>query len=109
VSIADRIAAWYRPRPDWQPAAGRWHPSMGTPPPEPDEVQVAIDLLARHVVAEEVACADLSDRWEDLPLVGEQDWQRIQWSAERQVAELDSASRAEFEAAYRLVAARAEQ
>jgi hypothetical protein len=72
------------------------------------QVQAAIDLIARHLVAAEIlANADLSDRWEDLPLVGEQDWMRIQRSAERQAAALDSASRAEFDAAYRLLADRA--
>jgi hypothetical protein len=72
-------------------------------------VQAAIELLARRFIAQKINdWADLfADRGEDFPDVGEWDWRRIENAVAGIAANLDQASSAEFDAAYRLLADRA--
>jgi hypothetical protein len=74
-----------------------------------DEAQDAIELVARHVTAQIIDDTNVGQYWEDFPEIGEDDWLRIAKAVGEQVHAADNATRPEFEAAYKLLAARADQ
>jgi hypothetical protein len=73
------------------------------------ETETAVQLLSAHIVALIVENATIDDYWEDLPDVGEDDWARIATAARKWAASLDSVTRPQFEAAYKLLADRADK
>lgn len=71
-----------------------------------DAERAAVEVIAAHVLACEVAGADYSDQWEELPLIGSRDWDVICTAVEALVDRIDASSAAEFQAAYALFADR---
>jgi hypothetical protein len=68
---------------------------------DPMSVDTAIDIVARDAL-----CRGFTHvAWSDYPDLGEFDWQRVVAAAERIVLGLDAVT---FDAAYRLLAARAD-
>ena len=72
-------------------------------------VDNAIRMMARHVLALAIERQDVSDLWEDLPDIAEDDWARIVRLVDDTAEAHDSATPEQFAAAYALLQARAEQ
>jgi hypothetical protein len=71
-------------------------------PKERDDVEAAIDTVARQVIARLVDW-HVGDSWEDFPEIVEGDWQRVQARCLELTPEPDA-----YQAAYALLESRAE-
>ena len=71
-----------------------------------DRVKVAIETIARDVLAKGTRGGWLDDEWENYPEIGEHDWKAVVETAQRIAGQVDPE---QYAAAYEFLAERAEE
>jgi len=72
-----------------------------------DSVRIAIDIIARRVVRQQVQPDVIGELWEDYPEIGANDWAAVVRQVDH-LAERTDVQGEKYDAAYRFLAARAD-